>query len=150
MWYIGVAAAFLWLYLDRNISPVITDWLHEPVMGSHAANVHGIWLAGIVVVMIILVALLTHKTGEAVPGVSRDTSWVVGVALAFVGFLWYLTQINKKPAVNIVRPQPTVTVTPGVSTVVHTVGINWELVTTFGIIGVIVLAILYFIVRYVL
>jgi hypothetical protein len=152
MWYIVAAAAFLWLYLDRSMNPVITDWLHQPVAGSHAANVHGIWLAGIMLVVLIIAALLTHKTGEAVPGVPRDNSWVMALAFAFVGFLWYLVQVNRKPAVTIVRPQPTVTVTPGhpVTSVVHTVGINWELVATFGIVGVIVLAVLYFIVRYVL
>ena len=152
MWYIAAAAGFLWLYFDRSIAPVVTDWLHAPITGSHAANVHGVWLAGVMLTALIVAALLTHKTGEAVPGAPRDHSWVMALAFAFVGFLWYLTQINKKPAVNIVRPQPTVTVTPstGVSTVVHTVGINWELVTTFGIIGVIVLAVLYFIVRYIL
>jgi hypothetical protein len=150
VWYIGAAAAFLWVYLDRSISPVVTDWLHEPIAGSHAANVHGIWLAGIMLVILIICALGTHKTGEGVPGVPRDNSWVMALAFAFIGFLWYLVQINRKPAVTIVRPQPTVTVTHPVSTVVHTVGINWELVATFGIIGVIVLAVLYFIVRYIL
>ncbi len=156
MWYIALAGIYVTLYLrnDRVITPV-HRWLHEPVTGSHAANMHGVWLGGIVLTAIVITAILTRKTGEAVPGVPRDTSWVIGLALAFTGFLWYLVQVGRKPAAVITRPQPTVTVTAGsshpvTSTVMHAAGVSWEVVAIFGVIGVIVLGVLYFIVRYVL
>lgn len=152
MWYLIAAAGFLWLYLDRSLAPVVTDWLHQPIAGSHAANMHGIWLAGVILLTMSIAAMLTHKTTELVPGMPKDHSWVMALAFAFAAFLWYLVQVNRKPAVTIVRPQPTVTVTPSVpvSTVVHASGVNWEMVAIFGIGGAVALAVLYFVVRYIL
>lgn len=149
MWYIALAGIYLMLYLRNDIAPV-HRWLHEPVMGTHAANVHGMWLGGTVLVTLIVVALITHRTGEAVPGMPRDTSWVLGLAFAFVGFLWYLVQVGKKPAVTIVRVTAAPSGHPVPPAVVHTPGVNWELVTIVGIGGVVTLAVLYFVVRYIL
>lgn len=152
MWFMIAAGTFLWLYFDRGIGGPVTSWLHQPVLGSHAADVHGYWLAGVVIAVLVLCSSATRKTGEVIPGAPRDHGWVMALALAFCGFLWYLVQIHAKPAQNVTvnRPQPTVTVTAPVQHAVSHGLVNWETVALFGVVGVVALAVLYLVVRFIL
>lgn len=142
MWYLGIAGAWAWQFFARGKYTPLHNWLHAPVTRIHLYE-----LMAAAVISLIIAMIMTFKMGEPIPRLPDYSGIFMAAAIGFVGWLWYLTQVRPNPAAA--NPQPTVTVTAGHATVVHTVGVNWQLVAVFGIGGAVVLAVLYLVIRYI-
>lgn len=147
MWFLVIAGVLAWQFFAKGKYTPLHSWLHAPLTTTHSYE-----LLALGVVSIIIAGMLTYKTGEPIPALPDYSGIFMAAAFAFAAWLWYQVEIHAKPAVNIARPQPTVTVTAGhpVTTVVHTVGVNWQLV---GIVGICILgglAVLYLVIRYII